>query len=148
MKKALALLIMAMMILICSARDNIVTATIQDTVLEVTFAIPEGMHQTLQEDYFFVDVDSVSGVTFEPTVYPEGHPDADGYINYEGTVTLTKKFSIAESIDPATISITLWAGYQLCFPSYCEPPAEVEISLSLAPQTKDATPLESHYETN
>jgi hypothetical protein len=132
MKKIMFVMLILVTVMICWARENIVSAAVHENQIEVTFVIPEGMHQTLQEDYFFVEVDSVAGVTFEPTVYPQGHPDADGYINYEGTVVLTKAFTIAPDVDPADITITLWAGYQFCFPSYCEPPEEVEISLTLA----------------
>lgn len=149
MKKIMFVMLIVLAAMVCSARENIVSAEVNGNQIEVTFAIPEGMHQTLQEDYFFVEVDSVAGVTFEPTVYPEGHTDADGYINYEGNVTLTKAFTVAPGVDPAAITITLWAGYQFCFPSYCEPPEEVELSLTLAqaPGAEEATETQ-HNETD
>lgn len=142
MKKIMFVMLAIFAVMVCSARENIVSVAVHQNQIEVTFAIPEGMHQTLQEDYFFVEIDSVAGVTFEPTLYPEGHPDADGYINYEGTVVLTRAFTVDPGVDPTAVTITLWAGYQFCFPSYCEPPEEVEFSLTLA-QTPQTNPMEN-----
>ena len=117
------------------AKDVVSVEIVNDT-LQATFAIPEGLHQTIQEDYFYLDIDPIEGVTFEKTIYPEGEPDIDGYINLHGTVKLTKKFTIADGIDRSKIIIKAYTSFQLCYESYCEPPVESEFSLPLKPEIK------------
>lgn len=110
---------------------KIVKLSVKDGVLIAHFTIPEGMHQTLQEDYFYLDVETPEGVTFESTVYPEGHKDEDGYINFENEVSLTRRFKLAENIKAEDVKINVYAGYQYCYETYCEPPVEVEFSIDL-----------------
>ena len=49
-----------------------IEAVIKANQIEVTYSIPEGYHQSLQEDYFYIEIEEIKGVTFEPTIYPEG----------------------------------------------------------------------------
>ena len=75
----------------------------------MTYTIPEGMHQTLQEQFFFVDVEPVEGIAFEETIYPEGKKDAEGYTEYHGKVTLIKEFKLADDLkDP--VKLKVYAG--------------------------------------
>lgn len=115
---------------------NIVTLFIEDSNIVAHFFIPEGMHQTLQKDYFYLDVEPIDGVIFEETIYPEGHEDEDGYINFEKEVTLTKKFDLKDGIQPENIEIVVYAGYQYCYETYCEPPVEVEFNVNLVEYDK------------
>jgi thiol:disulfide interchange protein len=109
--------------------EKIVSAEIVDSQINVTFTFPAGMHQTLQEDMFFIDVDDVNGITFEPTIYPEGKKTEDGYIEYHGIVTLSKKFTVASDFD-TTPEMTIYAGFQICLDTgTCFMPEEVEIIL-------------------
>jgi len=107
-----------------------------DTI-EASFVIPEDMHQTVQEDYFYLDVDPIEGITFEETIYPTEEPDKDGYVNLHGTVKLTKKFTIADGIDISKINVKIYTGFQLCFDSYCEPPVDSEFELPLSSKIEE-----------
>ena len=73
--------------------QQVVSAKIEANQIKVTYKIPEGFHQTLQKDMFFIDVDEIEGIKFESTVYPEGEKMEDGTIEFHGTVALIKKFT-------------------------------------------------------
>ncbi|MCK4956556.1 MAG: hypothetical protein KAS49_02900 [Candidatus Cloacimonetes bacterium] len=114
------------------AKDVVSVKVVNDT-LEATFVIPEEMHLTIQEDYFYLDVDPIEGITFAETVYPDGEADEDGYINLHGTVKLTKKFTLVDSINKANVTFKVYTGYQFCHSSYCEPPVDLEYLIPLLP---------------
>ncbi|MCK4653011.1 MAG: protein-disulfide reductase, partial [Candidatus Cloacimonetes bacterium] len=124
-----------------------IEAVIKENQIEVTYSIPEGYHQSLQEDYFYIETEEIKGVTFEPTVYPEGKKDAEGNIEYYGTVTLIKKFTIEDNFKDKIEQIKIYAGYQLCLDSgACLFPEEKEFSLPLksepvSPETSGTSPL-------
>lgn len=100
-------------------------------VLKVTITIPEGIHQTLNEDYLFLDVTSPSGIRFDPTIYPEGE-EIDGTINYYDKILLTRNFSISEDVAPGTYELQLTVGYQFCDEvGTCFFPQEISLSLPL-----------------
>jgi hypothetical protein len=40
--------------------EEIVSAKIIDSQIEVTYIFPEGYHQSLQEDYFFIEANCLS----------------------------------------------------------------------------------------
>ncbi|MCF7858611.1 MAG: thioredoxin family protein [Candidatus Cloacimonetes bacterium] len=113
--------------------EEVISAKIEDHQIIVTYSIPEGMHQTLQEDMFYIDSDDIDGITFEPTIYPEGKVTEDGYVEYHGVVTLRKPFTVSGSFrgDPM---IKIYAGYQLCLDSgTCFMPEELEFDLQFIP---------------
>lgn len=115
--------------------EDVVTARVEDGKIMVTYNIPEGYHQTLQQDYFYIDVESYPGLKFSDTIYPEGHLDTDGNTEYKGNTTLVKKFTVTDGFEPG--QITIYAGYQLCEDSgACLFPQEKEITLTI-----DATTL-------
>ncbi|MFC1887300.1 cytochrome c biogenesis protein CcdA [Candidatus Cloacimonadota bacterium] len=112
--------------------QDVVKAKISESKIEITYKIPEGMHQTLQKEYFFVDVKPIEGVNFEETLYPEGKKTETGDIEFHGTTTLTKKFTISDDFDGIP-EITVYAGYQLCLDSgTCFMPEELEFKLALS----------------
>ena len=78
--------------------EEIVSAKITDSQIEVTYIFPEGYHQTLQKDYFYIETEEMEGITFEPTVYPKGKLDEDGNIEYHGETILSKKFTIDKKV--------------------------------------------------
>ncbi len=115
--------------------QKVVSAKIEDNQIEVTYIIPKGYYQTLLKDMLFIEVEEVIGITFEPTVYPEGKKGKDDLIKYHGTITLIKKFKVSENFAGNPI-IQVYAGYQLCDEGgICFMPEEVEFSL---PLTADA----------
>ncbi len=112
--------------------QEVISAKIEGNQIKVTYNIPEGYHQTLQEDMFFVEVDDVEGITFESTVYPQGKTMEDGSIEFHGTVFLIKKFTAQDNINDDTL-IQIYAGYQFCDEGgTCFMPEEIELSLSLS----------------
>ncbi|MFO7897084.1 MAG: hypothetical protein R6U84_09140 [Candidatus Cloacimonadales bacterium] len=131
----LALLILSSAIFLW-ARENVTAAEVLSVKVEAdsivaTFEIPEGMHLTIQEDYFYLDVDEVEGVSFEETIYPKGELDELGFENVHGTVHLIKKFTVADNVDKEKINFQIYAGFQLCYDSYCEAPVDSEFVLPL-----------------
>ena len=114
--------------------QNVVSAKIEANQIKVTYIIPKGYYQTLLKDMLFVEVEEVSGITFEPTVYPEGEKAKDGLIKYHGTITLEKQFKVSENFKGNPL-IQIYAGYQLCDEGgICFMPEEVEFNL---PQKED-----------
>ncbi|MBN2461402.1 MAG: hypothetical protein JXB60_07320, partial [Candidatus Cloacimonetes bacterium] len=89
-----SLLFLAISLLSTQEQDQIVSARIIPGQIEVTYNIPAGYHLTLQEDYFYVEAEEQEGITFAKTIYPEGHKDAEGNVEYHGLVTLVKKFTV------------------------------------------------------
>ncbi len=117
--------------------EEIVSAKITDSQIEVTYNFPKGYHQSLQKDYFFIEVEEIEGMTFEQTIYPDGKEIADGTIEYHGVTILTKKFTIDKKYQNQIHEITFYAGYQICLNSgSCIFPEEVEFSLSLSADAK------------
>lgn len=115
---------------------EVLTVVVESDSIVATFVIPEDMHLTIQEDYFYLDVDELEGVTFEETVYPEGEADKDGYVNLHGTVKLTRKFTVDDGFDRSLVVFKIYTGFQLCFDSYCEPPVDSEFTIPLIPKDK------------
>jgi len=117
-------------------KEDIVKATIeqdgsQGTII-VTYKIPEGMHQTLQKDYFYIDTKEVKGLQFGKTIYPEGKKGEDGYVEYKGVVKLKKNFLLSEDFGSEPQKVKIFAGYQLCEDGgTCHFPQEKEFLLSL-----------------
>ncbi len=118
-------------------KDPVVFAKISGEQIEAIFTIPAGYHQTLQKDYFYLDTAEVEGISFEETVYPEGHKDKEGNIEYKNKVTLTRKFTVAPEFLDKVDKIQITTGYQYCLDEgSCLFPEEVEIELSLLSNSK------------
>jgi len=99
-------------------------------VIKVTYAIPDDMHQTLQEDYFYLEPEEVDGIIFDKVIYPEGKKE-HGIIIYYGLTTLELPFSVEESALAGNVVIKVYAGYQLCDETgMCFFPEEEELELS------------------
>jgi len=116
--------------------NQVISVKIEADKIIAIYKIPEGYHQTLQEDMFFVEVDEIEGIKFEQTVYPEGEKMEDGSIEFHGTVTLTKQFTVSEDFKGDPI-IQVYTGYQFCDEGgTCFMPEEVEFSLSLSAEAE------------
>jgi len=136
LKKIILLSFLFAMVFSLKAQDynaqEIISLKIADSQLMVTYSIPDKMHQTLQEEFFFVDVEPIEGVEFGETIYPEGKETEDGYIEFHGKVTLIKKFTISDNYEGIP-DVTIYAGYQLCLDEgTCFMPEEFEYKLSLS----------------
>ena len=120
------------------AKDNIATGSIQPSELSpggkgmiiVTFTIPEGMHQSLQEDYFYIEAEEVEGIEFSPTQYPKG-VEKDSLINFYESAILLMEFTLSEEFPAGDYELTIYAGYQFCDDAgMCHFPEEEELVLS------------------
>ncbi|MCD6329226.1 MAG: thioredoxin family protein [Candidatus Cloacimonetes bacterium] len=120
------------------AKDNIAAGIIQPSqlspggkgVITVTFTIPEGMHQSLQEDYFYIEAQEVEGIEFLPAQYPEG-VEKDGLINFYESAILLMEFTLSEEFPAGDYELTIYAGYQFCDDAgMCHFPEEEELVLS------------------
>ncbi len=120
------------------AQDNVATGSIQPSeifpggkgMITVTFTIPEGMHQSLQKEYFYIEAEEVEGIEFLPTQYPEG-VEKDSLINFYESVTLLQEFTLLENFPACEYKLTIFAGYQFCDDvGMCHFPEEEELVLS------------------
>lgn len=122
------MLVLAFSVTLFATNTNVVSGKIIGNTISVTFNIPDGQHETLQKDYFYIEPDSISGASFEETIYPEGVKEGD-LINYHHKVTLTRKFHLT---DKNIKSLKVFAGYQFCKDSgMCFFPEEVELNLNI-----------------
>ena len=143
----LFILILSISMILSAQDSNVVNGVIKGNTITVTFNIPEGQHQTLQEDYFFIEPDSIGGIIFEPTFYPKGIKEGE-LINYHHKVTLTKKFKITDKFDKNVKSLKIFAGYQFCKDSgMCFFPQEVELDLPIDANSLEKTISVDNAET-
>ncbi len=151
LKMRYVLILLLLITSILFARDSnkekpVATAEIMGSQIEVTYAIPKGMYQAVQKDYFYVDAEEVKGIRFEPTIYPEGEKSKDGLVKYYDKVTLIKKFTIDDKFIDKIKSIKVYAGYQFCDKAgKCFFPQEIEFELSLS--VKDKSIISQQTET-
>jgi len=143
-----------------SAEEQVVTGIIEPGQIEVgqkgqvkvTFNIPEGLHQSLNEDYFFIEPDGMEGVAFEPTVFPVGEKDKDGVITYYHEVTLTRLFNLDKNFEHGYYEIKIITGYQFCDDAgLCLFPEEVELVLPITigddAKPEDVAPIKDSVPT-
>jgi len=132
LKKFVVVGLLLILSLFLFAQDQVVSAKIVNSQIEATYTIQKGMHQTLQKEYFYIETDEIEGITFEPTIYPDGKKDKDGHIEYYDKVTLIKKFTVADNFK-GEAKIKFYAGYQLCYDAgSCLFPEEVEFELPIS----------------
>jgi len=121
------------------AQDNVAKGVIKPSeispgatgLISVTFTIPEGMHQSLQEDYFYIEADEVEGIEFLSVHYPEG-TEHEGLIDYYDSVILTMEFIVTDDAEIGERKLKVYAGYQFCDDAgMCHFPEEEELVLSL-----------------
>jgi thiol:disulfide interchange protein DsbD len=132
----------ALLLLLCSMLFS-QTVTVETQSLEIkqgekaqikiNIAIPEGQHCTKQEDYLYVDVDSLTGLQSGLTIYPQGDKkDELGNEMYYKQITLIKEITADNSLNPGSQTLKLKVGYQFCNEEgTCLIPEEVETSVNL-----------------
>ncbi len=107
----------------------------------ITYIFPEGMHQILQEDYFYFEIEDKAGFTIGDLIYPSGEVEEDGFIHLDDKATLTRSITISPDTEPGSYSIKVWAAYQLCYDSgACMMPQEIQLDLDLEVLPGDALP--------
>ncbi len=146
LKKTFLLILLLMVVAGVWAQDLTVSGDVKlldnnQGIIAVTYIIPPGQHMFKQEDYVYVDIEAVPGVTFAATIYPEGHQE-EGNIAYYDQAVLTVPFSYTGAL-PASFSVT--AAYQACNEEgQCFIPDEAIIELAVpaganAPKEDTAT---------
>ena len=95
-------------------------------ILKVDYDIPEGFHQTLQEDFFKFDIIEPQGLSAGKISYPEGKKEGD-VINYYGSVSLSAVLSGFSANTETEVRVK--ASWQLCN----------EDGMCLFPQSKEVT---------
>ncbi len=112
--------------------------------IQVTYVFPEGLHQILQEDYFFFEVAEIPGITLEEIVYPTGKIEADGFIHLYGEVVLTRELNITHDAEPGSYELAITAGYQLCYDNTgtCIMPEEEELKTTLEVLPSSTSPTQ------
>lgn len=123
--------------LLAEDAENLASVYIAGDTLMAKITIPKDMHMTKQEDFVYVEADSVAGVTFGDTIWPQGgHLDELGILNYEGEVILKRPFTVTEEAKKNGCTLKVYVGYQMCFATYCKPPEEIEFTLEFKPQNE------------
>ena len=140
--KYILLVILAMMCMSLMAEDaikeevkpQVVKLEVVADTLIATITIPTKMHMTKQEDFVYVDIEELEGVSLGKTIWSDGaHLDELGALNYEKQAILKRLIIRDESLMGAPLKLKVFVGYQMCYDSYCEPPEEVEIELIVPP---------------
>ncbi len=96
--------------------------------LIVDIGLPENVHITsLDFGFFFVEPESVDGITWGKSIYPPG-VDFQGDTVYKGQVEVVVPFTLTGDFRPGDlVNIKGVVGYQICTevdPIFCTPPLE------------------------
>ena len=104
--------------------------------LRVTFDFDARLHQTRQEQFFYVRLDETTdpaGIRADAVVYPDGTL-RDGTVWYDTGVTLRLPIRVASDAPAGTHALSLTASYQLCEDDglcYLPQKARLEAALSV-----------------
>jgi thiol:disulfide interchange protein DsbD len=112
-KQILSLIFTIIAVSLLAQSPNI-QADIVENELLIRFEFPEGYHQELQEDYFYINIEPVEGLEFGPTIYPEGVESEFGYIAYYDEALLRREIEIISALPDDLNNLTVLVGYQLC----------------------------------
>lgn len=100
--------------------------------ISVTYVFPEGYHQTLQEDFFYFEVQDISGIEYGDIEYPEGKMGSDDQVHFYGETKLVRSFETDPSLRHGIYTLHVNAGYQMCEDSgTCLMPQEREVLVTL-----------------
>jgi len=128
--RIILLMILMLSILQLTAETKQVEVMIKGDTLTAKIDIPENMHLAKQEDFVYVEADSLAGLKLGDTIWPEGgHKDDLGIINYENEIILKRSLKISDDLRTTGFTLKIYVGYQMCYDSYCELPEELEFEV-------------------
>ena len=136
MKKAiLVIMLLSISLLMAEDAEKLASVYISGDTLMAKIIIPKDMHMAKQEDFVYVVTDSIPGLKFGETIWPEGgHLDELGLLNYESEVILKRSFTVSDELKGKACTLKVFVGYQMCFATYCKPPEELEFELDFKAQ--------------
>lgn len=108
----LSLVLLISLNLISMQVDQTINYEVNNEYIEVTYMIPEGLHQTYQEEQIYFTVEPIEGLITDELIYPEGEKDNLGLINYFDSVTLKLPYTLTHEIEEEGLQVT--ANWQLC----------------------------------
>jgi len=112
--KILFMMIWTIITINISAQTANIKVIVDDNKIVGTIDIPKGLHQTLQKDFFNIEVEKVENIKFSETIYPKGHKnEVLNTIEFSGKITLIKPFTYAQKLKSA-INAKVTINYQLC----------------------------------
>lgn len=117
--------------------DQLARVSIENDTLIAQITIPKDMHMAKQEDFVYVEADSVAGMKLGETIWiGEGHADELGIINYEKQAILKRQIIATDELKLNGAKFKVYVGYQMCFDTYCKPPAEevYELEYKITPE--------------
>ncbi len=111
--------------------------------ISVRFVYPEGMHQILQEDFFFFEIITKQGFRLGEIEYPEGKLEDDGFIHLYDESTLQATLYVDRSVDEGEYELSVIAAYQLCYndTGTCVMPDEEELLLPITVLPGSSEPI-------
>lgn len=112
----------------------LVSGKIVENHLVVIYNIPDGHHQVIQPGFNFMDIvpEEIEGLEFGETIYPEGHKNEQGFVEYSGIAILQKEIISFDSLTIKKDTLIVKAGYQFCLDDgSCLIPEEVTLKISL-----------------
>ena len=115
-----------------------IEVSVEDNKIVATIDIPKGLHQTLQKDFFNIEVEKIQNIKFSETIYPKGHKNEIlNTIEFSDKVNLIKPFSYAQNLKSA-ISAKVTVNYQLCKDNgACLFPQSEEFKVTIQPQKSE-----------
>jgi hypothetical protein len=130
----LVLVLVCAVLLAAQTDENLANAAIEADTIVATITIPPDMHLAKQEDFVYVEADSVAGLKLGDTIWiGDPHKDELGIINYEKEVILKRPLFMADDLKANGFKIKVYVGYQICFDAFCKPPEELEFDLEYSP---------------
>ena len=107
--------------------DQTIYYEVNKDFIEVTYSIPEELHQTFQKDQIYITIDPITEIQTGELIYPEGELDEHGLANYYDKVTLKLPYTLNKEITGDGVKVT--ANWQFC----------TESGMCLFPESTDFT---------
>ena len=81
--------------------------------ISVIFEFPEGTHQNLEKDFFYLILEGPPGFILEEIIYPEASY-SEGIYSYHGSTVLKGRIRVSPEVRTGQQALLITAAYQLC----------------------------------